>query len=75
MHQTLVRIYRLTSVFSALVNSKGVYLFNGDFVVSIFRKEVAVKNAMIDYTGSDTIVERINCTGSVGESLSLYVSY
>ena len=62
-------------LFSALTNSEGVYLFNGDFIVSIFRKEIPVKNAVIDYTGSDTIVERINSTHAVGESLSLYVCH
>lgn len=64
---------RLIVLFSALVNSEGAYLFNGDFIVSIFHKEIPVKNTLIDYTGSDTIVERINCTDAVGEKLKLYV--
>uniref|UniRef100_A0A8C1E6G0 ADAM metallopeptidase with thrombospondin type 1 motif 9 n=1 Tax=Cyprinus carpio carpio TaxID=630221 RepID=A0A8C1E6G0_CYPCA len=57
----------------ALSNSRGEYLLNGDFVVSMFKREVRVGNAVIEYSGSDHVVERINCTDRIEEEIIIQV--
>lgn len=59
--------------FAALSNSRGEYLLNGDFVVSMFKREVRVGNAVIEYSGSDHVVERINCTDRIEEEIIIQV--
>lgn len=63
------------SLFSltALSNSKGEFLLNGDFVVSMSKREVRVGSAVIEYSGSDNVVERLNCTDRIEEELLLQV--
>ena len=64
------------SVFSAsaISNSRSEYLLNGEFVVSMFKREINFKGSLIEYSGSDTKVERINCTERIEEELVLQVS-
>ncbi|KAL1790423.1 A disintegrin and metalloproteinase with thrombospondin motifs 9 isoform X1 [Sigmodon hispidus] len=57
----------------ALSNSKGEFLLNGDFVVSMSKREVRVGNAVIEYSGSDNVVERLNSTDRIEEELLLQV--
>lgn len=57
----------------AVVNSRGEYLLNGDFVVSMFKKEVKVGRVMLEYSGSDHIVERLNCTDRIEEEIVIQV--
>lgn len=61
--------------FAALSNSRGEYLLNGDFVVSMFKREVRVGNAVIEYSGSDHVVERINCTDRIEEEIIIQVIF
>uniref|UniRef100_A0A3B4FE41 ADAM metallopeptidase with thrombospondin type 1 motif 20 n=1 Tax=Pundamilia nyererei TaxID=303518 RepID=A0A3B4FE41_9CICH len=46
----------------ALSDSHSNFLLNGNFVVAMFKREIDFKGTVIDYSGSDTKVERINCT-------------
>ncbi|XP_057217924.1 A disintegrin and metalloproteinase with thrombospondin motifs 9 [Triplophysa rosa] len=57
----------------ALSNSREEYLLNGDFVVSMFKREVRVGNAVIEYSGSDHVIERINCTDRIDEEIVVQV--
>ncbi|XP_051531405.1 A disintegrin and metalloproteinase with thrombospondin motifs 9 [Myxocyprinus asiaticus] len=57
----------------ALSNSRGEYLLNGDFVVSMFKREIRVGNAVIEYSGSDHVIERINCTDRIEEEIVVQV--
>nr|XP_006004481.1 PREDICTED: A disintegrin and metalloproteinase with thrombospondin motifs 9 [Latimeria chalumnae] len=57
----------------ALSNSRGEFLLNGDFVVSMFKREIKVGGAVIEYSGSDHIVERINCTDRINEEIEVQV--
>ncbi|XP_056591435.1 A disintegrin and metalloproteinase with thrombospondin motifs 9 isoform X1 [Triplophysa dalaica] len=57
----------------ALSNSREEYLLNGDFVVSMFKREVKVGNAVIEYSGSDHVIERINCTDRIDEEIVVQV--
>jgi hypothetical protein len=43
-----------------LVDDTGEYILNGGFMVSIFRKILLFGGATLEYTGSQTVVERVN---------------
>lgn len=57
----------------AVANSRGEYLLNGDFVVSMFKREVRVGRAVLEYSGSDHVVERLNCTDRIEEEIVIQV--
>lgn len=58
---------------SALSDSQSNFLLNGNFVVAMFKREITFKGAVIEYSGSDTKVERINCTDRIDGELILQV--
>ncbi|XP_053576979.1 A disintegrin and metalloproteinase with thrombospondin motifs 9 [Bombina bombina] len=62
-----------TCNYIALSNSQGEFLLNGDFVVSMFKREIKVGNAVIEYSGSDHAVERINCTDRIEQEIVLQI--
>uniref|UniRef100_A0A7M4FG01 ADAM metallopeptidase with thrombospondin type 1 motif 9 n=1 Tax=Crocodylus porosus TaxID=8502 RepID=A0A7M4FG01_CROPO len=57
----------------ALSNGHGDFILNGDFVVSMFKREIKVGNAAIEYSGSDNAVERINSTDRIEQEIVLQV--
>lgn len=57
----------------ALSSSKGEFLLNGDFVVTMSKREIRIGNAVIEYSGSDNVVERINSSGRIEQELLLQV--
>uniref|UniRef100_A0A665X761 ADAM metallopeptidase with thrombospondin type 1 motif 20 n=1 Tax=Echeneis naucrates TaxID=173247 RepID=A0A665X761_ECHNA len=57
----------------ALSDSQSNFLLNGNFVVAMFKREITFKGTVIEYSGSDTKVERINCTDRIEEELVLCV--
>ncbi|OXB78729.1 UNVERIFIED_CONTAM: hypothetical protein H355_002694 [Colinus virginianus] len=57
----------------ALSNSQGDFILNGDFVVSMFKREIKVGNAVIEYSGSDNAIERINSTDRIDQEITLQV--
>uniref|UniRef100_A0A286Y3S4 ADAM metallopeptidase with thrombospondin type 1 motif 9 n=1 Tax=Cavia porcellus TaxID=10141 RepID=A0A286Y3S4_CAVPO len=57
----------------ALSSSKGEFLLNGDFVVTMSKREIRVGNTLIEYSGSDNVVERINATDRIDQELLLQV--
>ncbi|EOB04433.1 A disintegrin and metalloproteinase with thrombospondin motifs 9, partial [Anas platyrhynchos] len=57
----------------ALSNSQGDFILNGEFVVSMFKREIKVGNAVIEYSGSDNTVERINSTDRIEQEITLQV--
>lgn len=60
------------SLCTALSSNEG-FILNGDYVVSMFKKEIKVGNAVIEYSGSDTPVERINSTYRIDQEIVLQV--
>lgn len=58
---------------AAISNSRGEFLLNGEFVVSMFKREIKVGNAVIEYSGSDHVIERINCTDRIEEEIVIQV--
>uniref|UniRef100_A0A4W5Q4S7 ADAM metallopeptidase with thrombospondin type 1 motif 20 n=1 Tax=Hucho hucho TaxID=62062 RepID=A0A4W5Q4S7_9TELE len=57
----------------ALSDSHSNFLLNGNFVVAMFKREIPFKGTVIEYSGSDTKEERINCTERIEEELILQV--
>lgn len=60
-------------LFAALQNSEKKYILNGDFIVRTERWRVRLNSGMLEYSGSDEIVERINSTRMIGETVNVYV--
>ncbi|KAM6470860.1 A disintegrin and metalloproteinase with thrombospondin motifs 9 isoform 3-T3 [Liasis olivaceus] len=56
----------------ALSSNEG-FILNGDYVVSMFKKEIKIGNAVIEYSGSDTPIERINSTYRIDQEIVLQV--
>lgn len=60
------------SLHTALSGNEG-FILNGDYVVSMFKKEIKVGNAVIEYSGSDSYIERINSTYRIDQEIVLQV--
>lgn len=48
-------------------------MLNGNFIVSAFHKELHVSGTILEYSGSGTVVERINGTGMIYEDIYVHV--
>lgn len=71
----MLRLFKLSlSPFSAISDSRGDFLLNGDFIVSMFKREIKVGAAVLEYSGSDHVVERINCTDRIEEEIVIQVT-
>ncbi|KAI1882299.1 hypothetical protein AGOR_G00249250 [Albula goreensis] len=57
----------------ALSDSQSNFLLNGNFVVAMFKREIDFKGTAIEYSGSDTAVEHINCTDRIEDELVVQV--
>lgn len=58
---------------AALVDARGHYVLNGNFIVSAFHKELHVSGTILEYSGAGTIIERINGTGMIYEDIYVHV--
>ncbi|XP_062931617.1 A disintegrin and metalloproteinase with thrombospondin motifs 20 isoform X2 [Cynocephalus volans] len=57
----------------ALSDTQGTFLLNGNFVVSMSKREINIKGAIFEYSGSNNSVERINSTNQLEEDIFLQV--
>ncbi|XP_060047729.1 A disintegrin and metalloproteinase with thrombospondin motifs 20 isoform X2 [Erinaceus europaeus] len=57
----------------ALSDIQGNFLLNGNFVVSMSRKEINIQGAIFEYSGSNSSIERINSTDRLEDNLVLQV--
>ncbi|XP_011366634.1 A disintegrin and metalloproteinase with thrombospondin motifs 20 [Pteropus vampyrus] len=57
----------------ALSDAQGNFLLNGNFVVSMSKKEINIQGAIFEYSGSNNSIERINSTDRLEEELVLQV--
>ncbi|XP_064483510.1 A disintegrin and metalloproteinase with thrombospondin motifs 9-like isoform X2 [Ornithodoros turicata] len=57
----------------ALRDSQEEYLLNGNFTVSVFRKTLHYGGTLIEYSGSNASVERINATKQLESELQVMV--
>ncbi len=62
----------MTSV-AVLKDSKGSYILNGDFVVTVFSQEVEVAGVKLMYSGSTDSVERINASRRINADIEVLV--
>lgn len=60
--------------FTALSDTQGNFLLNGNFVVSMSKKEINIQGAIFEYSGSNNSIERINSTDRLEEELVLQVN-
>ena len=51
----------------------GDYLMNGGFILSMFKKSIQYGDVILDYTGSDVILERLNSTKPIRKDLVVEV--
>ena len=51
----------------------GEYLINGGFILSMFKKSIQYGDVILDYTGSDTVTERLNSTKPLRKDLVVEV--
>ncbi|GMT24056.1 hypothetical protein PFISCL1PPCAC_15353, partial [Pristionchus fissidentatus] len=57
----------------ALRSSDGTFLMNGNFQVSMYRMQITLQDTIIEYSGSDNPVERINATGPIRSDVYVQV--
>ncbi|XP_045145747.1 A disintegrin and metalloproteinase with thrombospondin motifs 9 isoform X1 [Echinops telfairi] len=57
----------------ALSDSNGEYFLNGNFVVTMFKTKIPIGRAVIEYSGSDLVVERLNSTDRIEQELLVQV--
>ncbi|KAM6437992.1 A disintegrin and metalloproteinase with thrombospondin motifs 20 [Liasis olivaceus] len=57
----------------ALSTMQGSFFLNGNFVVSLSKKEISMYGAYFEYSGSNNTVERINSTGRLEDNILLQV--
>ncbi|XP_060513873.2 A disintegrin and metalloproteinase with thrombospondin motifs 20 isoform X1 [Panthera onca] len=57
----------------ALSDTQGNFLLNGNFVVSMSKKEINIQGAIFEYSGSNSSIERINSTDRLEEEIVLQV--
>ncbi|VDL72102.1 unnamed protein product [Nippostrongylus brasiliensis] len=50
--------------------ANGEFLLNGHYQVSVFRQQIPIQDVILEYSGSDNVVERINGTGPIRVHLS-----
>ncbi|EGW14869.1 A disintegrin and metalloproteinase with thrombospondin motifs 20 [Cricetulus griseus] len=62
------------SQYSSLSDTQGNFLLNGNFVVSMAKKEINIQGAIFEYSGSNNSIERINSTDRLEEELVLQCS-
>ncbi|VDD89911.1 unnamed protein product [Enterobius vermicularis] len=57
----------------ALRNGNNEFILNGNYQVSVYPVQVTVQKAVLWYSGSDNIIERINGSGPIRTDLYLHV--
>ena len=59
---------------AALRKLNNDFILNGDFIVSVYQKLIEVSGTTLEYSGSDHVIERINCSKMLHEDIELLVS-
>lgn len=57
----------------ALRTSTGEFLLNGQYQVSVFRQQIPIQDTVLEYSGSDHSIERINGTGPLRSDIYVHV--
>ena len=61
-------------LFVALMDQSQRFILNGNKTINVAKTRIRVDGAWIEYSGSGAMLERINATGPIRESISLWVS-
>ncbi|XP_078339581.1 A disintegrin and metalloproteinase with thrombospondin motifs 9-like isoform X1 [Crassostrea virginica] len=59
--------------FLALMDQSQRFILNGNKTINVAKTRIRVDGAWIEYSGSGAMLERINATGPIRESISLWV--
>ena len=62
------------SFFAALSNDQEQFILNGNFIVSMYSREVHINKTVLEYSGSNSIVETITTDDKLQRAVNLYVS-
>ncbi|CAL1547733.1 unnamed protein product [Lymnaea stagnalis] len=57
----------------ALKDANGTWILNGEYTVRTEPWKIKMKQALLEYSGSEQLVERINTTMMIKEDINLYV--
>lgn len=57
--------------FAALRSTNGEFILNGNYQVSIFKHQISIVDTVLEYSGSETVEERINATGPIKTDIYL----
>lgn len=57
----------------AVKNSKGVYLLNGNYVVSAVERDILVRGSLLRYSGTAGLAETLQAVKPLGEALTVEV--
>lgn len=57
--------------FTALRSTNGEFILNGNYQVSIFKHQISIVDTLLEYSGSETVEERINATGPIKADIYL----
>lgn len=68
-------LYMFSTSPTAMRNSQGDYILNGDFQVIQYQRQIKLQGGYLEYSGSDTNVERINSTKKIEEDITVLVRH
>ena len=54
-------------------SNTGKYLVNGDFTISMYKRHIVLGNVILEYSGSDTQIERLKCTKPLPRNITIEV--
>ncbi|CAD6197895.1 unnamed protein product [Caenorhabditis auriculariae] len=57
----------------SLRSSNGEFLLNGHYQVSMYRQQIPIQDVVLEYSGSDHAIERINGTGPIRNDIYVHV--
>ena len=72
--ESISHMFLVSFLLPALANAHNDYILNGDNVIHTEPTKINVKGAMMQYSGPGHMIERINTTMMIAESLKVYVS-
>ena len=59
----------------AVMDQNTQFVLNGDFIINLFEREIQVDGALIKYSGSDNVVEKIICNEVLNSPITVFVSF
>ncbi|PAV76138.1 hypothetical protein WR25_23439 isoform B [Diploscapter pachys] len=57
----------------SLRSADGEFLLNGHYQVSVFKQQIPIQDVVLEYSGSENVIERINGTGPIRSDIYVHV--